>query len=229
MVRRIKGEASSAGFADWIRDHFGVIAGVAGAAFVAYVIYYDRRLQPPPIYQETLRPKRRRKARSGARTPYKSAADLLAPSTAAISPSAYLQKKTLGEESRNSLNCLSERFVSASVLDLVDSQERGRIVFTVSGDDDDDVVVDDRPLRDHRDMLLHEPHQLHLPMHEDEQEDDGCRRGFCRHGVPGGLAHSASFSGVPVDAARCGTRAARPQSVAKVVRAVFSSHFLPRL
>ncbi|GMT24724.1 hypothetical protein PFISCL1PPCAC_16021 [Pristionchus fissidentatus] len=123
---------------------------------------------------------------------------------------------------------LADRFsAAADILEMEENQTTERVVFTVCTDDDDDVTPS-RSSPDPHHLLLPEPHP-HLPAYDPPFDDviDNL------HNRSPGLTHSLSDSAIPkvkLDrAASCGSRCARPYSVAKVVRTVFSSHFLPRL
>ncbi|GMR48557.1 hypothetical protein PMAYCL1PPCAC_18752 [Pristionchus mayeri] len=265
MAQPMQAGGSTGGLFEWTRNNLGVVASVAGVAFVGFAMYYDNKRRSAPDYKDKIRQKRREKAaaRSGARSGGMGNIDVPNPLNPTDMQSFFLQEVQLGEELMAAGNLeegaehianaviicgqgnqllsifqqtlppdhfslvleklpsakqrLAERFASAAdILEGAANEEGDRVVFTVCTDDDDDSSIEGSrrsPLPDPHDVLLPEPHP-HLPLYDPDADED--TRGYCRSP---GLPHSLSDSGLPKakpDTARCGSRCARPYSVAKV-------------
>ncbi|GMS95891.1 hypothetical protein PENTCL1PPCAC_18066, partial [Pristionchus entomophagus] len=101
MAQSMQAGGSTGGLIEWTRSNIGVVASVAGAAFVGFAIYYDSKRRSAPDYKDKIRQKRREKAaaRSGARSGANMGnIDVPNPLNPTDMQSFFLQEVQLGEE-----------------------------------------------------------------------------------------------------------------------------------
>lgn len=102
MAQPMQAGGSTGGILEWTRNNLGVVASVAGAAFVGFAIYYDSKRRSAPDYKDKIRQKRREKAsaRTGGHSGGANLGNIDVPNP--LNPtdmqSFFLQEVQLGEE-----------------------------------------------------------------------------------------------------------------------------------